>query len=67
MARVVGSETMLLWCRKCYRLRCHNNLVWRGARPPLGRNITAKCSECGYRDREGYVIYERQEAKESFE
>ena len=61
MARVVGSETMKLWCRKCYRLRCHDNLVWRKSMPPLGRNITAKCSECGYRDREGYVIFERQE------
>ena len=38
-------------------------LHWRKAMPPVGRNITAKCSECGYRDREGYVVYERQGGK----
>jgi len=64
MARVVGSETRLLWCRKCYRLRCHDNLVWKELITPfVGRRITARCSECGYRDREGYVIYEKQEGK----
>lgn len=63
MARVIGSETQSLWCRKCYHLRLHNNLVWRKAMPPLGRIITARCSVCGRRDREGFVIYERQEGK----
>jgi len=71
MARVVGSETRLLWC---YSDTCvskdtpHVNIVFQKTMKPAvksecGRRITARCSECGYRDREGYVIYERQEGK----
>jgi hypothetical protein len=55
---VTGDGKLELWCHGCYTLTPHTNLVWRKARPPCGRGITAKCSVCGRRDRSGYVIYE---------
>jgi len=53
-----GDGQMALYCRKCERLTLHVGLVWREAIPPVGRRITAKCSECEFRCREGFVIHE---------
>ena len=55
---MTGEGEMTLWCRRCYRLTSHVRLVWREKVPPRGRRLTANCSECSYRDREGYIIYE---------
>jgi hypothetical protein len=55
-----------LWCHsdKCQCLRHHTQINWRERVSPLGRRITAVCSFCGRRDRDGYVVWE-PERKES--
>ena len=58
---MTGDGKLDLYCRKCERLTLHTNLMWKERVLPRGRRITAKCSVCGYRNREGYIIAEALE------
>ena len=63
MARVVGSETMLLWCHRCYELQTHVKIERGRKYGDKGRLVHGTCSKCNGYFAGGYVVYERQEGK----